>query len=180
MLKDYLHLHFIIFLWGFTAVIGNQMTISAIDLVFYRTILSTLGLALLLQWNQTDPSDDFEMNRNNYIYTWQMNRNPFIDYPSLADYVFGANFGQTWLAPLSTNTFDAAKVVVYPNPTKGNITIFGIASDAKIEVYSIIGQKVFEQNFSGETNVNLNLASGIYMAKITTESKVVTKKIVIE
>lgn len=52
MLKDYLHLHFIIFLWGFTAVIGNQMTISAIDLVFYRTILSTLGLALLLQWKK--------------------------------------------------------------------------------------------------------------------------------
>ncbi|MFY8065080.1 MAG: T9SS type A sorting domain-containing protein, partial [Flavobacterium sp.] len=63
---------------------------------------------------------------------------------------------------------------------KNYISIFGISSDAKIEVYSIIGQKVFEQNFSGETNVNLNLASGIYMAKITTESKVVTKKIVIE
>ena len=87
--------------------------------------------------------DDFEMNRNNYIYTWQMNRNPFIDYPTLADYVFGANFGQPWFAPLSTNTFDTSKVVLYPNPAKNYISIFGISSDAKIEVFSILGKKVF-------------------------------------
>ncbi len=41
-------------------------------------------LATLLTWNTTDPRDDFEMNRNNYIYTWQMNRNPFIDYPQFS------------------------------------------------------------------------------------------------
>jgi hypothetical protein len=37
-------------------------------------------LATLLAWNTLDPADDFEMNRNNVIYNWQMNRNPFIDY----------------------------------------------------------------------------------------------------
>jgi hypothetical protein len=63
-------------------------------------------LATLLTWNQTDPRDDFEMNRNNYIYTWQLNRNPFIDYPNLVDYVFGANFGQPWFASLSNTDFD--------------------------------------------------------------------------
>ena len=36
-------------------------------------------LATLLSWNVSDPRDDFEMNRNNVIYNWQMNRNPFID-----------------------------------------------------------------------------------------------------
>ncbi|MDN3677819.1 endonuclease [Flavobacterium paronense] len=145
---------------------------------------STVGqlgdLALLLQWNHADPKDDFEMNRNNYIYTWQVNRNPFIDYPDLADYVFGANFGQTWFAPLSNTTFDAARVVLYPNPTKGNVTIFGITTDAKVEMFSTLGQKVYEQNFSGETSINLNLAPGIYLAKITANSKTVFKKIVVE
>src|SRR5690606_11529744 len=46
-------------------------------------------LETLLTWNTTDPSDDFEMNRNNVIYSWQQNRNPFIDHPELAAYVYG-------------------------------------------------------------------------------------------
>ncbi len=50
MLKDYLHLHFIIFLWGFTAVVGKEMTVPAVELVFYRCLLAVLGLALLLRW----------------------------------------------------------------------------------------------------------------------------------
>ena len=144
---------------------------------------STVGqlgdLSLLLQWNQTDPRDDFEMNRNNYIYTWQVNRNPFIDYPTLADYVFGANFGQAWFAPLSTSDFDDVKVVLYPNPAKDIITIFGITTDAKIEVFSTLGQKVFEQNFNGETTLHTYLASGIYMSRITTDGKTIIKKIVV-
>ena len=146
-----------------------------------ETIIGQIGdLATLLTWNQTDPRDDFELNRNNYIYTWQMNRNPFIDYPTLADYVFGANFGQTWFAPLSTNTFDTSKVVLYPNPAKNYISIYGISSDAKIEVYSILGKKVFEKNLNGETTLQMDLASGIYLAKIKVDSIVVTKKLIIE
>jgi hypothetical protein len=146
-----------------------------------NTTVGQIGdLALLLQWNQTDPRDDFEMNRNNYIYTWQVNRNPFIDYPLLANYVFGANFGQTWFSTLSNTNFDATKVVLYPNPTKDTITISGITSDATIEVYSVLGQKVFEQAFTGEAALHFNLATGIYMAKIATDSKIVTKKIVVE
>ena len=47
------------------------------------------NLALLLEWNRFDPVDDFERNRNNVIYSYQKNRNPFIDYPSLADLIWG-------------------------------------------------------------------------------------------
>ena len=146
-----------------------------------NTTVGQLGdLALLLQWNQTDPRDDFEMNRNNYIYTWQVNRNPFIDYPLLANYVFGANFGQPWFASLANSSFDTTKVVLYPNPTKDTIVIAGIADKGTVEIYSTLGQKVFEQNFTGETTLHFDLASGIYMAKITSDSKVVTKKLVID
>ncbi len=146
-----------------------------------ENIIGQIGdLMTLLAWNHSDPKDDFELNRNNYIYTWQMNRNPFIDYPDLADYVFGANFGQTWFASLSTTHFDAAKVVLYPNPAKDNISIFGITTDAKIEVFSALGQKVFEQNFNGEITLHTDLVSGIYLAKITSDSKVVTRKVIIQ
>ncbi|MCD4681908.1 MAG: endonuclease, partial [Bacteroidales bacterium] len=35
----------------------------------------------LYEWHQQDPPDDFEINRNNVIYSYQNNRNPFIDHP---------------------------------------------------------------------------------------------------
>lgn len=146
-----------------------------------ENIIGQIGdLATLLTWNQIDRRDDFEMNRNNYIYTWQMNRNPFIDYPLLADYVFGTNYGQTWFAALSNNNFDTSKVVLYPNPAKEYFTVSGITNDATIEIYSALGQKVFQENFTGETRLNFNLSSGIYMAKITSDGNSITKKILIQ
>ena len=55
----------------------------------------------LLSWHELDPADDFEMNRNNIIYSWQMNRNPFIDLPDLVDYVYGPLQNTPYQLPLS-------------------------------------------------------------------------------
>lgn len=52
--------------------------------------LKSMGvLSLLLEWNEMDPVDDFEMNRNNVLYGYQGNRNPFIDYPEFANLIWG-------------------------------------------------------------------------------------------
>ena len=64
--------------------------------------------------------------------------------------------------------------------TKLVSTISGITTDAKIEIYSILGSKVYETSFTGEKQFNLNLTPGIYISKIFTDSKVVTRKIVIQ
>jgi len=45
-------------------------------------------LSTLLQWNLQDPPDDFERNRNNVIYSFQQNRNPFIDNPYFAELIW--------------------------------------------------------------------------------------------
>jgi len=50
----------------------------------------TMGnLSVLLEWNEIDPVDDFERNRNEVIYSYQKNRNPFIDYPEFANLIWG-------------------------------------------------------------------------------------------
>lgn len=156
---------------GLTVVNGNPTD---------GTVGEIGDLATLLSWNQTDPSDDFEMNRNNFIYTWQINRNPFIDYPTLADYIWGANAGQTWFAPLSNQEFNPPQIVVFPNPVKDKFFIKGIVGEAKIEVFSTLGQKVFEGNFNSETLFDLNLTAGIYHLKITHNGIVASKKVVFE
>lgn len=136
-------------------------------------------LATLLQWHQQDPPDDFEMNRNNYIYTWQINRNPFIDRPDLASYIFGSNVGQPYV--LSNENFEVSKVVVYPNPTTDYIVIAGIEAEAKAEIYSITGQKIKEVLFTNEITVSLNdVTAGVYFVKISNENSSVTRKIVVK
>lgn len=45
---------------------------------------------LLLKWAAEDPVDEKERNRNEAIYAIQHNRNPFIDFPSLAEYIWGS------------------------------------------------------------------------------------------
>ncbi|MEW5677100.1 endonuclease [Flavobacterium enshiense] len=137
-------------------------------------------LATLLTWNTTDPRDDFEMNRNNYIYTWQMNRNPFIDHPTLANYIFGANYGQPWSSTLSTGEFTDLNVRMYPNPASDRITITGVDSEGIVEFYSLTGQKVKTATFSGNTVFNLDLSSGLYMVKITSENKSTTRRLIVK
>lgn len=46
-------------------------------------------LSTLLQWNLQDPPDEFERNRNDVIYSFQQNRNPFIDDPNFAELIWG-------------------------------------------------------------------------------------------
>lgn len=46
-------------------------------------------LSTLLAWNEQDPVDAFERRRNDVIYGWQNNRNPFVDYPDLANRIWG-------------------------------------------------------------------------------------------
>ncbi len=46
------------------------------------------SLSVLLQWHMEDPPDDFERNGNDVVYSFQGNRNPFIDHPEWVDCLF--------------------------------------------------------------------------------------------
>ena len=51
--------------------------------------LKPWAVELLLKWHKQDPVSEKEVNRNNAVYAVQGNRNPYVDYPQLADYVWG-------------------------------------------------------------------------------------------
>ena len=48
---------------------------------------------LLMKWHRLDPVSMKEINRNNAMESVQNNRNPFIDYPILAEYLWGNKIG---------------------------------------------------------------------------------------
>ena len=148
------------------------------------TTMGSIGdLASLLTWNGTDPRDDFEMNRNNYIYTWQVNRNPFIDYPNLANYIFGANFGQSWSATLANTSFATKnEFTIYPNPANEILFISGTEYGASIKLYSVQGVELISlSHITDQTSIDVSmLPAGIYFLKIQHQSGVLEQKIIID
>ena len=56
--------------------------------------LTNYGLAMLLKWHRQDPVSQKEVDRNNGIQMTQGNRNPFIDYPYLVEYIWGERSGE--------------------------------------------------------------------------------------
>jgi drug/metabolite transporter (DMT)-like permease len=46
--SDYFKLHFIVFLWGFTAIIGKLVSIPTVEMVFYRAILAAIGMSIVI------------------------------------------------------------------------------------------------------------------------------------
>jgi drug/metabolite transporter (DMT)-like permease len=54
-MRSYLKLHFLVLIWGFTAIVGLLVTINPIALVFYRTFIAAIGLGIII-WYKKDKS----------------------------------------------------------------------------------------------------------------------------
>jgi len=54
---------------------------------------------MLLKWHLEDPVSEKEVNRNEEVYYYQSNRNPFIDFPQLAEYIWGDSVSYTFTVP---------------------------------------------------------------------------------
>lgn len=66
--------------------------VSAAPIMFTTGAYPTLNdysQKLLLKWHRQDPVSTKEIVRNNAVYKHQNNRNPFIDYPHLAEHIWG-------------------------------------------------------------------------------------------
>lgn len=60
---DYFKLHFIVFLWGFSAILGKLVTIPASELVFYRAVFAALGMGPVIWFTK----GKFKVQRNDLV-----------------------------------------------------------------------------------------------------------------
>ncbi|MCM1370096.1 MAG: endonuclease [Candidatus Amulumruptor caecigallinarius] len=78
---------------------------------------------LLIKWHREDPVDSKEIDRNNKIYELQRNRNPFIDYPELAEFIWGSRSGE----PVALSALQPAEAIDRPAaPVFGNSRLTGV------------------------------------------------------
>ncbi|NRD19549.1 endonuclease [Winogradskyella eckloniae] len=136
-------------------------------------------LATLLDWHRNDPPDDFEMNRNNIVYNWQKNRNPFIDQPLMVEYIWGDNVGDVWMQSLNLETNETLEVALYPNPTTGRVYLSGLTNEIDVEIFSVEG-KLLKQFTAVGDYVDLDLSSGLYMVKLIHNNRSIIKKIILK
>ena len=156
---------------------------NGLDVVNGNPDNSTVGqlgdLTTLLDWHRNDPPDDFEMNRNNVIYTWQFNRNPFIDQPDLVEYIWGNNIGQPWSNTLSVSENVQSQFLIYPNPATDHIIFKTNGREGRLEIFDTLGNILIEQPLRENTRIDINLSTGVYFAKMYYDQQSETKRIII-
>ena len=98
----------------------------------YQSSTSTKGqmgiLQDLLEWNRLDPPDEWEIHRNNLCYkNYTNNRNPFIDFPEWAEFIWGK----------STNGSYSSTSTGYATPLSDVINGYGGASSVGVTGVSL-------------------------------------------
>lgn len=76
---------------------GNAQASNVFNGTSYPAF-TTWYLNMLMKWSKEDPVDAVEIARNNAVYQKdiQGNRNPFVDYPGLEEYVWGSKKDQAF------------------------------------------------------------------------------------
>ena len=79
---------------------------------------SDWSLQLLMEWHRADPVSQKELNRNEGVYVEQGNRNPFVDHPELAEYIWGTKQHTAWTGQeIPDDPFDKDVPVMQPVDT---------------------------------------------------------------
>lgn len=90
---------------------------------------------LLLEWSRQDPVDEIEVERNEAVFGIQGNRNPFIDFPNLAEYIWGDSTEVAF-------SVDGSTPIV--NPEKVDVAVYQIDFTKDCSGWDIVDKKLPE------------------------------------
>jgi endonuclease I len=111
--------------------------------------LTPYATDLLLDWSRSDNVSQKETDRNNAVYAIQNNRNPFIDFPGLEEYIWGNKTTEQFSVYGSNPNTEAHKTLV-----TGTTVNFGkVSTSLALPVY------VKADNLSGNLSVSVSGAA---------------------
>ncbi|MFD2907729.1 endonuclease [Flavobacterium ardleyense] len=158
-----------------TNVRSKDMFDGSSDKVFSNTFLN-----ILITWHLQDPVSTKEIIRNNAIYAFQSNRNPYIDHPEYVCQIWSAT-----CANLSSDSFALDNnITIYPNPALNNEVYVTATTELKtIVLYNVNGQIIQEIKNPSKVENNTykvsNLPKGFYLMQLGTENASTTKKLIV-
>ncbi len=153
---------------------GNEPDLELVNSVNTFT-LNQIGkgfhgkLSTLLSWHKFDPVDSFEIKRNNIIYSYQLNRNPFIDNPTFVDLIWGS--------ATSSESIDLISINIFPNPSNEQITI-SYEKPFTAKIFSAEGRLIKEVINSNQPIFITELNNGLYIIQITSDKGVFIEKFI--
>lgn len=127
----------------------------------------------LYDWHQQDPPDAFEINRNEVIYSYQGNRNPFIDHPEFLINIYEPTIG---LQELNV----ANNVVIYPNPATDYISISNLQTEVnnlELTITNMFGQEIMKENGNEIGKIDISkLPGGLYILSLILDEQIFSNK----
>jgi hypothetical protein len=138
-------------------------------------------LSDLLEWNMQDPPDDFETHRNDVIYGYQNNRNPFIDHPEYVNAIWNPSSSSSSLA-YSYN------ITIFPQPATDRISIRSddlVKDYYDITIYNLFGQVVYtsDDTYCNGIVMTLELPElkpALYIIQINSDNQSYTSKLTVK
>ena len=174
--------------WEPDLILTDDRALIAASQTGNNETVAYMGLmSVLYQWHLEDPVDDVERARNDAVYSYQGNRNPFIDHPE-------------WLQVLTA--VDAPPVQPahaklhqnFPNPFNPNTSIvFEIDSPrvVSLSIYTLAGSKVVtlvdaetaagqhQVSWDGKDHTGREMSSGNYFYQLNDGETSITKKLLL-
>jgi endonuclease I len=154
--------------WSSDQLAGNQYP-----------ALSTWSVTMFLKWNSQDPVSAKEINRNNAVYGIQNNRNPFIDHPELAEYIWGSHKGDPWSLTSGVES-PITKSTVYWNSDSRQIIIETTDQNIKCRLFNLNGILLLENTFSDNITIDTStLKAGVYLVELSDNQKKTVRKLIV-
>ena len=163
---------------------GTNYDLELVDYTGTSTSSDNFGkLSTLITWHANDPVDAFESDRNDSIYAYQGNRNPFIDYPEFVNAIWGttpsspSNLSTTSLNENSLtlswtdNANNETEYRVYQNESlistlaadANTLTIYGLSKSTKYKFW-VKSYNSDGESFPAELSVT---TKGVYISEIS-------------
>lgn len=133
---------------------------------------------MFLKWHRNDPVSQKEITRNNVIYGYQKNRNPFIDHPELAEHIWGNMVSTPWTIASVGSTKELSDRFQF-NAVQRTFE-FSAGATVQYRILNVSGQTIRSGKVAANQEVSAaDLAAGMYLVRFETEQTKAVRKFII-
>lgn len=133
---------------------------------------------VFLKWNAEDPVSIHEMTRNNVIYSYQGNRNPFIDNPYMATIIWGGQNAEDRWNTLNTTATASNHLNLFPTITSDFVYIDDATQTYTFNVFNTLGQNI--QTVTNQNKIDLSVhPQGLYFIQVKNEQTIQNFKVIL-